>query len=98
VAEAAIWQGLASVTPKKNSNFMLSMRWYPQILYFNVYVYMAIWVGHTLKILLPPLLRAGGDLGHAMPSCLAHFPNRVGGDFGYAIPSCLAHFSNQVTY
>jgi hypothetical protein len=44
------------------------------------------------------MARAGGDLGHAMPSCLAHFPNRAGGDFGHAMPSCLAHFPNQVTY
>jgi hypothetical protein len=28
------------------------------------------------------MARAGGDLGHAMPSCHAHFPNRAGGDFG----------------
>jgi hypothetical protein len=40
----------------KCSNFMLSMRWYLQKLHFNVYVYMATWVGHTLKKLLPPLL------------------------------------------
>jgi hypothetical protein len=46
----------------------------------------------------PWMARAGGDLGHAMPSCLAYFPNRAGGDFGQAMPSCLAHFPNQLTY
>jgi hypothetical protein len=46
----------------------------------------------------PWMARAGGDLGYAMPSCLAHFPNRAGGDFGHAMPSGLAHFPNQVTY
>jgi hypothetical protein len=43
------------------------------------------------------MARAGGDLGHAMPSYLIHSPTRAGGDFGYAMPSCLAHSLNQVT-
>jgi hypothetical protein len=46
----------------------------------------------------PRMARAGGDLGHAMLSCLAYFPNGAGGDFGHAMSSCLAHFPNQVTY
>jgi hypothetical protein len=45
----------------------------------------------------PWMAKAGDDLGHAMPSCHAHFPNRAGGDFGHAMPSCLAHSPNQVT-
>jgi hypothetical protein len=45
----------------------------------------------------PWMARAGGDLGHAMLSCHAHFPNRTGGDFRHAMPSCLAHSPNQVT-
>jgi hypothetical protein len=45
----------------------------------------------------PWMARAGDDLGHAMPSCHAHFPNWAGGDFGHAPPSCLAHCPNQVT-
>jgi hypothetical protein len=45
----------------------------------------------------PCMAKAGGDLGHAMPSCHAHFPNRAGGDFGHVMPSCLAHSPNQVT-
>jgi hypothetical protein len=43
------------------------------------------------------MAKAGGDLGHAMLSCLVHSPNRAGGDFRHAMPSCLAHSSNQVT-
>jgi hypothetical protein len=45
----------------------------------------------------PCMARAGGDLGHAMPSCHVHSLNRAGGNFGYAMPSCLAHSPNQVT-
>jgi hypothetical protein len=45
----------------------------------------------------PWMARAGADLGHAIPSCLAHFPNRAVGDFGHAMPNFLAHSPNQVT-
>jgi hypothetical protein len=56
VADVAIWQGLASATPQHFPTLAYVSVSTHKIFSFNDSVYMATWVGHTSKKLLPPLL------------------------------------------
>jgi hypothetical protein len=56
VADVAIWQGLASATPQHFPTLAYVSVSTHKIFSFNDSVYMATWVGHTSKKLLPLLL------------------------------------------